>query len=34
MDPVQETSALIAANKVEGTDVFNSGGDRSARSMT
>ena len=28
MDTVQETSALIAANKVEGTDVFNTGGDR------
>jgi PRC-barrel domain len=28
MDNVQETSTLIAANKVEGTDVFNGGGDR------
>ena len=28
MDNVRETSTLIAANKVEGTDVFNSGGDR------
>jgi PRC-barrel domain len=28
MDNVQETSTLIAANKVEGTDVFNAGGDR------
>ena len=28
MDTVRETSTLIAANKVEGTDVFNAGGDR------
>jgi hypothetical protein len=28
MDSVRETSTLIAANKVEGTDVFNAGGDR------
>jgi len=28
MDTVQETSTLIAADKVQGTDVFNSGGDR------
>jgi PRC-barrel domain len=28
MDTVRETSALIAASKVKGTDVFNSGGDR------
>jgi hypothetical protein len=28
MDAVQETSTLIAASKVQGTYVFNSGGDR------
>ena len=28
MDAVQETSTLIAASKVQGTDVFNRGGDR------
>lgn len=28
MDTVQETSTLIAASKVKGTDVFNTGGDR------
>ena len=28
MDNVRETSTLIGANKVEGTDVFNAGGDR------
>ncbi len=28
MDNVRETSTLIAANKAEGTDVFNAGGDR------
>jgi hypothetical protein len=28
MDAVRETSTLIAADKVQGTDVFNNGGDR------
>ncbi|HEY1781590.1 MAG TPA: PRC-barrel domain-containing protein [Roseiarcus sp.] len=28
MDTVQETTTLIAASKVESTDVFNTGGDR------
>ena len=28
MDAVRETSTLIAADKVQGTDVFNTGGDR------
>ena len=28
MDNIQETSTLIAADKVQGTDVFNHGGDR------
>ena len=28
MDTVRETSTLIAAAKVQGTDVFNAGGDR------
>ena len=28
MDNVRETSILIAADKVQGTDVFNTGGDR------
>jgi len=28
MDTVRETSTLIAASKVKGTDVFNTGGDR------
>jgi hypothetical protein len=28
MGNVQETSTLIAADKVQGTDVFNTGGDR------
>ena len=28
MDTVRETSTLIAADKVQGTDVFNAGGDR------
>jgi hypothetical protein len=28
MDTVRETSTLIAADKVQGTDVFNTGGDR------
>ena len=28
MDAVRETTTLIAADKVQGTDVFNNGGDR------
>ena len=28
MDAVRETSTLIAADKVQGTDVFSNGGDR------
>jgi hypothetical protein len=28
MDAVRETTTLIAADKVQGTDVFNTGGDR------
>jgi sporulation protein YlmC with PRC-barrel domain len=28
MDNVRETSILIAADKVQGADVFNTGGDR------
>ena len=28
MDAVRETTTLIAADKVKGTDVFNNGGDR------
>ena len=29
MDAVRETTTLIAADKVQGTDVFNNGGDLS-----
>ncbi len=34
MDAVQETGSLIAAGKVQGTDVYNAQGDSLGRSTT